>query len=210
VSWANASACAASGKKRSSGLPRASLRAALEQRRRRGVEHGDALVLVHADDGVQRGVDDGLQPLLAGVQLLVALLQRCALAAALALGQQRALVDHRAQKLQRPGRFAAPRCRRCAGRRDARGVADGNTTSVASLCPGAPAQRLARTRAASCGHKGHQRGQGPVALGGLETSGAPWIGLHHHVVFVHHHERQRHAGKQGLEALRALSATAWL
>ena len=80
------------------------LRAALEQRRCRGVEHGDEAVLVHADDGVERGVDDGFQPLLAGVQLLVALLQCLrALLQRVALGQQGALVDHRAQKLQLHG-----------------------------------------------------------------------------------------------------------
>ena len=80
------------------------LRAALEERRRRGVEHGDEAVLVYADDGVERGVDDGFQPLFAGVQLLVALLQcLCALLQRVALGQQGALVDHRAQKLQLHG-----------------------------------------------------------------------------------------------------------
>src|SRR3989344_1588486 len=72
---------------------------ALEQRCRRRVEHGDALVLVHADDGVQRGVDDGLQPLLTGADLFV-VLQR------LALGQQWALVDHCTQKLRQGGATA--------------------------------------------------------------------------------------------------------
>ena len=69
------------------------VRGALEQRGCGGVEHRDAVVLIDANDGIQRRVDDGLQAPLAGVQLLVALLQR------LALGNQGALVNHRAQVL---------------------------------------------------------------------------------------------------------------
>src|SRR3989344_4621276 len=48
--------------------------------------------------------------------------------------------------------------------------------------------------------KGHQRRERAVAFGGLERAVCHRVGLHHHVVFVHHHESQRHAGKQGLEA----------
>ena len=36
------------------------VRGALKQRRRRGVEHRDAVVLIDANDGIQRRVDDGL------------------------------------------------------------------------------------------------------------------------------------------------------
>jgi len=49
---------------------------ALEKRGRGGVEDGDALFAVDADDGVERGVDDGREPVLGQAQLLVALLQR--------------------------------------------------------------------------------------------------------------------------------------
>ena len=178
---------------------------ALEQRGRRGVEHGDALVLVHADDGVQRRVDDGFEPLFAGVQLFVALLQRdCAVLQRLALGQQRALVDHRAQILRQ---------RRAAGlgrldvrdvqvARDAAGGVDEEHHFLGFAVP--QVLRLGKDLAHAGGvlraHKGHQGGQRPVAFGGLEGAVRHRVGLHHHVVFVHHHEGQGHAGKQGLEA----------
>ena len=49
--------------------------------------------------------------------------------------------------------------------------------------------------------KRHERGQGPICLAWLKGAQRHGIGLHHHVVLIDHHERQRDAGKKGLEPL---------
>jgi hypothetical protein len=93
------------------------VRRAQEQGGGRRVEDGDALVLVQADDGVQRGIDDRLQPPLAEEQLVVALLQRQA------LGQQRPWSTTAHRYWQWAGRFAGGwRCRPRAGRHAAGAV----------------------------------------------------------------------------------------
>ncbi len=182
-------------------------RGALEQGCGRRVEDGDALVLVHADDGVQRGVDDGLQAALAGVQLGVALLQgRGAVLQCAALGHQRALVHHGAEELP------LLRCAIGLGGLDARDVqvardarvpvADGEQHLAGLAVPMVPGllERGAHAGGIRRADEGHERGQGAVGLGGLEPAVRHRIGLHHHVVLVQHHERQRHAGEQRLES----------
>ena len=166
---------------------------ALEQRRGRGVEDRDVLVLVYADDGIQGGVDDGLQPFFAGVQLLVALLQ------GLALGQQRALVDHGAQKLEH--RRGAILGHLDAGNvqvaRDAPGVAnhENHFGGFAVALRARHAEGLLHAVGVVLADKRHQRRQWAVLLGGLERALRHRVGLHHHVVLVHHHQGQWHAGK---------------
>ncbi|MNU92311.1 hypothetical protein D3C71_822230 [compost metagenome] len=193
------------GQKAVKGAAQRAAGTALEQRCRRRVEHGDALVLVHADDGVQRGVDDGLQPLLTGADLFVALLQgNGAVLQRLALGQQRALIDHCTQKL-RQGWTTALRglnVRDVQVARDGRICIDGKNDLLDLAAAQVLRQRegLAHAPGVLRAHKGHQCRERAVAFGGLERAVRHRVGLHHHVVFVHHHEGQRHAGKQGLEA----------
>jgi hypothetical protein len=50
-------------------------------------------------------------------------------------------------------------------------------------------------------HEGREIDQQPVMLGGLEGAVGHGIGLHHHVVLVHHQQGQGDAGEQGLDAL---------
>lgn len=79
---------------------------AAEQSSGGGVEHRDALVLIDADDGVQRGVDDRLSRRSLACSWALRCCSVCALCCrAWRSGQQRALVNHGAQKLQQR-RFA--------------------------------------------------------------------------------------------------------
>jgi len=178
---------------------------ALEQHGGRGVEDGDALALVHADDGVQRRVDHCLQAVFAGMQLRVALLQRLGAALQrLALGQQRALVDHGAEIL-RERRVAVGVC---FDMRDVQVAGDlpllvDVKHHFGGFGPAVlPCRRKggAHARCVLGPDEGHQRDQGPVILQGLERALRHGVGLHHHVVLVQHHERQGHVGKQRLEA----------
>ncbi len=168
------------------------LRTALEQGRSRGVEDGNQPVLVYANDGVQRRVDHSLQPLFAGVELFIALLHRQgALLQRVALGQQRALVNHGAQKLQLHGTVILRRfdARNVQVARDVRLRADGEDhlghlavpLGLCLLKCGAHPWRIGLR------DKGHQRGERAITLGGLKRPVRHRVGLHHHVVLVQHH-----------------------
>ena len=130
---------------------------------------------------------------------MVALLQRQA------LGQQRALVHHGAQVLG-DGRAAL------LGDGDARHVqvgaqlvllgdleADLVGLGAAQLACGG--EGLAHALGIIGVHEGREVHQQPVMLGGLEGAVRHGVGLHHHVVLVHHQQGQGNAGEQGLEAL---------
>ena len=66
----------------------------------RWVEDRDALITIDADDGVQRGVDDGVQAVFAQLQLFIAVPQRrSALPKGESLCQQWALVDDGAYEM---------------------------------------------------------------------------------------------------------------
>ena len=157
------------------------------------------LALIDADDGVQRGVDNGLQPSLASVQLLVAFLQR------LALGEQRALVDHGAQVL--PGGRPVLLVHGHAGNMQvtAQLVLLVDLKQHLMHLSAARGLGLLKRHGHALGvalmHKGLEVDQQPVFFGGLKGTVRHGIGLHHHVELIEHQQGQRNAGKQGLEAL---------
>ena len=178
-------------------------RRAQKQRSRRGVEDGDALAAVQADDGVQRRVDDRLQPAFTGVELLIALLQR------LALGQQRALIDHGAQILQR-GRAALLRYGDSGHMQvAAKLLALGNLKDDFMHLGAASAARLLESQFHPLRIAGMDKrlevDQQAVFFRRLKSPVRHGIGLHHEIVLIDHQQRQRNAGKQRLKPLgRAL------
>ena len=133
------------------------------------------------------------------MQLLVALLQR------LALGEQRALVDHGAQIL--PGGGSVLLVHGHGGNMQV-------TTQLVLLVDlkqhlmhfsAARGLGLLKRHGHALGitlvHKGFEVDQQPVFLGGLKGAVRHGIGLYHHVKLIEHQQGQRNAGKQGLEAL---------
>ena len=144
-------------------------------------------MLVDADDGVQRGVDDRLQPSLAGIKLLVALLQR------LALGKQRALIDNGTQIL--PGGWTVLLGHDHAGHMQVAAELEFFGDLEQNLVYLGASQRFGLLEGrghALCVvdmHKGLEVDQQPVFFGGLKSAVSHGIGLDHHIVFINHQQR---------------------
>jgi len=137
-------------------------------------------------------------------QRLVALLEgRGAALQGPALSQQGTLVDEGADEVrQLVLRIFDARDVQVAGQLAA--VTDGEhhlggLALAFALCLG---QGLLHLADMGLAHKRHQRHQGAIGLGGLKAPVCHRIGLRHDVVLVDHHQRQGHAGEQGLETLR--------
>ena len=130
---------------------------------------------------------------------MVALLQRQA------LGQQRTLVDHGAQVL-RNGRAALLR-NGDAGHMQVGaqlvllGDVEADLVGLGAAQLACRNEGLAHALGVVRVHEGREIDQQPVMLGGLEGAVRHGVGLHHHVVLVHHQQGQGNAGKQGFEAL---------
>ena len=189
------------GQKPRQGAAQGIFGAAGKQGRCRGVEDGDAHRLVHADDGIHRGVDHRLQPFFAGQQLGIALLQGAP------FGQQRLLVDDGAHELRRggavlPGHFNAGNVQVALHGAAVAQVEDHFVHFAFALAAG-QGEGLLHPVAVGGADKRHERGQQPVTALGLKGIERHGVGLDHHVVrIVQHQQRQRHAGKQGFKPLR--------
>ena len=124
----------------------------------------------------------------------------------LALGQQWALVDDGAQKLQQRraialGRFDA-RNVQVAGDVDVLGDGEYHFIGFRLALDAGQSEGLSYALRVFAADKRQQLSQGAVVLAGLKRAVRHRVGLRHHVVLIYHHQRQWYAGEQRLKALR--------
>ena len=164
-----------------------------------GVENGDALVTVNANDGIQRRINHRFQPPLTGVQLVVAFLELVALC------QQGALVNDGAHELCNRRAFTL-------GDLNAGDVQIGLNLLTAAqrkndfvglaVAGSARGFKCLSDTLCVCGadirHKRHQQ---PVMPFRLERIVCHGIRLDDHVMLIQHQQRQWHAGEQCLKPL---------